>query len=366
MIPDPDPIALPAPVPLLTALLILTFVLHILAMNVTLGGTIIAAASDLWGRRRGSERHRRLAGDIFRMLPIAVALTVTLGVAPLLFIQVLYGQLFYTSSVLMAWPWLSVFAIVIVAYYGVYLYAWGGDFIGPRRVWVGVGSAVLFLAVAFLFTNNMVLMLTPERWFDLYRDHRMGLFLNVSDPTVPPRYLHMAGAAVAGAGVFTALYGLYLKRSEPAEYGSWVTRYGAGWFMGATAAQLAIGPWLLVRLPERVRDGFIGTHIDRTILLWTGVAVALVAIGLLAMAARARNPLPIAIAGGTLFVGTVAIMAMVRHLVRDDYLRPDFQASNLQVDSQVALIVIFFVLLIAGLATIGYMLRAVIMARGRT
>lgn len=365
MIPDPDPIALPAPVPLLTALLLLTFVLHILAMNVTLGGTIIAAASDLWGRRRSSERHRRLARDIFQVLPIAVALTVTLGVAPLLFIQVIYGQLFYTSSIIMAWPWLLVFAIVIVAYYGVYLYAWGGDFLGERRVWVGLGSAVLFLAVAFLFTNNMVLMLTPERWLDLYGEHRLGLSLNASDPTVAPRYLHMVGAALAGAGLFTALYGLYLRRREPAEYGSWVTRYGAGWFVGATAAQLAVGPWLLVRLPESVREGFIGAQADRTVLLWAGVAVALVAITLLAMGARARNPLPVAAAGGLLFVGTVAVMAMVRHLVRDEYLQPEFEASALQVDSQVALIVLFFVVLLAGLGTVGYMLRAVITARGR-
>jgi hypothetical protein len=363
VIPDPDPIALPAPLPLLTALLILTFVLHILAMNVTLGGTIIAAASDLWGRFRGSERHRRLAGDLFQALPIAVALTVTLGVAPLLFLQVIYGQLFYTSSIIMAWPWLSVFAVVIVAYYGIYLYAWGGDFLGQRRVLVGVGSALLFLAVAFLFTNNMVLMLTPERWMELYQDHRMGLFINVSDATVAPRVLHMIGAAIAGGGLFTILYGLYLKRKEPAEQGRWVARYGAGWFVGATAAQAAIGPWLLFRLPESVREGFTGTHDDRTIILWTGVTVGLLAMVVVATVMRARNPLPIALPAAFLFVATVSIMAMVRHLVRDDYLRPQFEASSLQVDSQVALIVIFFVLLVGAVGAVGYMLRAVLLAR---
>jgi hypothetical protein len=363
VIPAPDPIALPAPLPLLTSLLILTFLLHILAMNVTLGGTVIAAASDLWGRFRGSERHRELARNLFQALPIAVAMTVTLGVAPLLFLQVIYGQLFYTSSIIMAWPWLSVFAVVIVAYYGIYLYAWGGEFLGQRRVWVGVGSALLFLAVAFLFTNNMVLMLTPERWTEIYHEHRTGLWLNVSDATVAPRVLHMIGAAIAGAGLFTVLYGLYLKRNEAAEQGRWVARYGAGWFIGATLAQAGTGPWLLFRLPERVREGFTGTHDDRTILLAAGMAVGLLALLTMTTVMRARNPLPVALPAGLLFVATVAIMAMVRHLVRDDYLQPQFQASSLQVDSQVALIVIFFVLLVGALGAVGYMLRAVLLAR---
>jgi cytochrome bd-type quinol oxidase subunit 1 len=126
MIPDPDPIPLPAPVELLTPLLVLTFTLHILAMNVTLGGTVIAVVSDLMGRRDGNDRYRRLARHLIAMMPVTLAATITLGVAPLLFIQTLYGQLFYTSSILMAWPWFAVVPLVIVAYYGIYLYALQG------------------------------------------------------------------------------------------------------------------------------------------------------------------------------------------------------------------------------------------------
>ena len=54
-----------------------------------------------------------------------VAATVTLGVAPLLFVQELFGRVFFTSSILMAWFWLAIIALLIPAYYGVYLYAFG-------------------------------------------------------------------------------------------------------------------------------------------------------------------------------------------------------------------------------------------------
>jgi len=79
VIPDPDPIGLPAPDWLLIFLLLLTFVLHILAMNLTLGGTVIAVVSDFLGRRRGDERYRRLAQHLVSLLPITLAATITLA-----------------------------------------------------------------------------------------------------------------------------------------------------------------------------------------------------------------------------------------------------------------------------------------------
>jgi len=124
VIPDVDPIPLPAPVWLLKALLLLTFLLHIIPMNLVLGGGLTSFVTEVLGRRRGSEYHLRLARSFARMIPVAVAFAITLGVAPLLFLQVLYGQLFYTSTILMAWPWLAVIALVILGYYGFYLYSY--------------------------------------------------------------------------------------------------------------------------------------------------------------------------------------------------------------------------------------------------
>jgi len=60
-----------------------------------------------------------------------------LGVAPLLFLQVLYGRLFFTSSILMAGFWLAVVPLLIVAYYCAYVVAFRG-----QRTRVG-GTAVV-------------------------------------------------------------------------------------------------------------------------------------------------------------------------------------------------------------------------------
>jgi hypothetical protein len=364
VIPDPDPIGLPAPAELLTALLVLTFVLHILAMNFTLGGTLIAVVSDFIGRRRADERLERLARDLVFLLPITLAATITLGVAPLLFIQTLYGQFFYTSSIILAWPWMAVVPLVIVAYYGIYLYAWQGERLGDRRIWVGTGSALLLIIVAFLNVNNITLMLTPDRWQDIYASHSNGLFLNGEEGTLVPRLFHFLVAAPAVAGAGLVLYALFVRGRSPEGYWTWAARYGAGWFLVTTAIQAAVGPLFLFRLPTTVRDPFVGDDALRTTLLMIAIGAAVLALLAMGAALRLRNPVPPGLAGGLCLVTTVSLMSVTRHLVRDDYLSPRFSTGDLAVDSQTVLIVLFFLALVGGVAVVGYMLQAVLRPPG--
>lgn len=134
VIPGPVPVPLPAPPGLLEFLLVFTFILHLLAMNFLLGGVIILSVSSFLGRR--DSRHREFTRRVSRAMPSVTAFTITLGVAPLLFLQLVYGQLFYTSSVLMAWYWLAVVFLVMLGYYGVYWYQMQHDELGPMAAWL--------------------------------------------------------------------------------------------------------------------------------------------------------------------------------------------------------------------------------------
>ncbi|MEE9203583.1 MAG: hypothetical protein V3U08_01100 [Nitrospirales bacterium] len=44
-----------------------------------------------------------------------MAFAIVLGVAPLLFIQVLYGQLFYTAAILVGRVWILLILVLILA-----------------------------------------------------------------------------------------------------------------------------------------------------------------------------------------------------------------------------------------------------------
>ena len=109
LIPQPDPSPLPGPAWLFHALLLLTFFVHVLFMNVSLGAAVIGAVHGLAGKPERRQLARRALAAI---LPAGVSFTVTTGVAPLLFVQVLYGQLFYPATILVGWAWLAVPVVI--------------------------------------------------------------------------------------------------------------------------------------------------------------------------------------------------------------------------------------------------------------
>ncbi|MDP2876135.1 MAG: hypothetical protein Q8O00_08130, partial [Holophaga sp.] len=75
----PDSAFLSAPLGLLTLLHLLTLTLHLLAMNILLGGLVIAVIAAVKGRWEDLDLQR-----FAKLFPAAMAATVTLGVAPLL------------------------------------------------------------------------------------------------------------------------------------------------------------------------------------------------------------------------------------------------------------------------------------------
>jgi hypothetical protein len=77
LLPSPDAMPIPAPVWLLKFLLLFTFFLHLIPMNIVLGGSFTTLFNDWFGRRTNSEYHLALARGFSRMIPTAMALTIT-------------------------------------------------------------------------------------------------------------------------------------------------------------------------------------------------------------------------------------------------------------------------------------------------
>lgn len=351
-IPTPDPMPLPGPLWLLRTLSLLTFYLHMVVMNFALGGGVIAIVSAL--QAKSDEHAARLARQLRGMLPVLVAFTITLGVAALLFVQVLYGSMLYSSSVLLGVPWMAVIPILIIGYYAFY---WSALKESQGALWF----AVIVLAwIGFTLSNNMTLMLTPERWLEFYRTSTAGFHLNLGEPTLVPRYLHMVLGALALAGLFVVILGL---REKDQKYKQWLVRHGGLWFAGATMINVLVGFWFLLVLPERVRSLFLGRSGLAAGLLAASVLLALGAMVHLLMAANPKKssvPAIIGIVSGFL---AAAVMVFVRDMVRNEYLQPYFNPANLPVAPQWSVIALFIVLFIGGLATLGWMLAKLAAAR---
>ena len=341
LIPTPD--ALPVHWTWFQFLFLLTFFFHIILMNVMLGTIIIAFVRHAH-RPKASEL---LTREISGKLPFAIALAVNFGVAPLLFLQVLYGHFIYTSSVLMAALWLSIIGILIAAYYTAYIYRYQYDTMRDNRMIAAGLISGLLLVIGFLFSNNYSLMVHPQTW-QRYFSHPSALLLNFSDPSLIPRYLHFVLSALAVGGLAIALYFRQKQKKGAPEVETWI-RYGCNWFGYATFANFAVGFWFFGTLPHAMLapSSLIGALF--AILLIIGVSSALLA-AIYGLRLRVMPAL-------YLLLGSIFCMILVRELVQLATLQPWFSPTDLQVTPSYSPLFLFLIFFVCGLILIGWMLK---------
>jgi hypothetical protein len=364
VIPLPDPLPQPAPAWLMWALLQLTFLLHVLAMNVVLGGSILALHWRFGRRPSDATARASIVAAFTKALPVAVAAAVTFGVAPLLFVQVLYGRLFFTSSILMGWLWLAVVPLVILGYSGAYLLAFRGEALGSRARWVAVAVAAVFAGVAFLYVTNVTRSLRPDTFAGAYRVSGAGLTLNLGDPTFWPRYLHMLLGAVAVAAMGVALYGLARRRHEP-ELAAWAMRRGIVVFGVATAANVLVGIGLLATQPRGILMRLLGGDPGATSLLAVAVLLAIAAAGLVPLVLVARNTARATGAQAAVLLATLVAMVLLRDQLRQQSLRLSGFEPPAWVAPQWGPFAVFALFLVAAVVAIAWMARALLRGSAR-
>jgi len=344
LIPVPDTI--PVHWAWFQVLLIVTFILHLLFMNAMLGSAILALFREFKVDKDADKINHQTA----EKLPYTIAFTVNIGVAPLLFIQVLYGHFIYTSSILMAVYWLSVIILLILAYYAAYIYDFKFDAMGRSRTIFICISVILLLWIGFVFTNNMVMMIQPETWPAYFRNP-FGTLLALKSSMLIPRYLHFVLASVAIAGLFQSILWT-IKKQEPVS--GKAVRSGLNWFAWATWVQFAVGIWFLVSLPEDKMMLFLGRSPLHTFLLAAGIL-----LGAAAVYSAARNKVWTTSA---LALAAVVDMVLVRDLLRSAYLRPYFSPNELKVVPEYTPMILFLAAFAAGIVIIAYMIKLAVSA----
>ena len=352
LIPTPD--ILPAPWGFFYPLLILTFSLHLILANILLGAGFLV----LWRgiRNRTNAIPDPLSREISRKWPMTIAFTVNLGVAPLLFLQILYGQFIYVSSVLMAVYWLAIFVLIIFAYYGAYLYQIHYDRLGGARIWIAGISVLILIVVGFFFTNSLLLMIDPKVW-PRYFQEPGGSLIHWTEPSLIPRYLHFLFASIAAGGLIMALMGRRQKEKGHAGAEDHI-RQGLVLYGCVTLFQFLIGAWYLGGLPGRVLSQ---VFFDSS---WAFPAfiISVMAGGVSVLFAFAKMPLHTTACA----VLTTLLMILFRFQVRSAYMAPYAEQTRVEVITQYGPALVFVLALVMGIAVIIYMLRLALRANRET
>jgi len=352
-IPIPDPLGYPVPAAYLQGLSYLTLTLHLLAMSFTLGGLALL----LWARLRRGTGHDASARFLGTALPLGFSYLVTLGIPPLLFVQVLYGQMFYSSSVVMGAFWILVIPLLVTAYGLLYFHKLTRER-RPRVQGIALLAAfAAMLAIGFVYVNNLTLSMAPDRWMALYAAHPNGAALNLGEPTLVPRYLTFMLPALAVAGLGLVVAGCAVARLGRREAGDGMRRYGAKAHAVGRILTACAGTALFFTLPTGVRDLVLGGGAP-TALALAAITLALAATAATLIAAR-RGSTRLAIAGGAAMALELGSLVALRDRVRLELLADHFRLSDVPEREQWGMFALFAAILVVGLAFLVVVTRAV-------
>lgn len=157
---------------------VLTLAAHAFLMTYVLAGSMwLTWATVFPGSDRLPRSQQPLAMILRDWMPFVLSGAITAGVAPLLFVQILYRQQFYTANLLLGPRWMIVIPVLVVAFYLLYVIKSKvvSQWSLPVRVALVASVASCFLFVAFCWTTNSLLMTAQAEWPMMYQTGRVVL-----------------------------------------------------------------------------------------------------------------------------------------------------------------------------------------------
>lgn len=364
-----NPLGFPAPYWFIAIFKVLGFILHMSMMNIWFAGPIIAMFL-FW---RGGHR-RTLANRIMKHMPVIIAYGINFGIVPLLFLQVAYYKAFYPSTILMAWPWFSVFILLTLAYYGIYIYASAltkdkDQALSSYRQAAGWFAAILFIIIGFIFTNEFSLLTNLDRWHKLWQTSNvggaaLGLALNTIDPTFWPRWLMIFGLAITTTSAYIVVDAGLFPRDTTQEYLRWLPGFAFKLYLAGMIWYAAFGSWYVFGTwaPD-IRQAIFSAPIAIFAIL-AAISPGLPFLLIIYQARKHQVTRFLAIITGLAQFGVLALNAISRQIVQNTELRRYFDTTTEKVNIQWSPLIIFLLLFVFGVTLVIWMIRQATISKG--
>lgn len=309
------------------ALLVVSWVVHILFINVLLGASLASVYFDSRGYKEGKPVLDRVAYLLTTPVTISENMGALWGVAPLLLVSVLYTPLFYSAAIMNSPHWLHIIYGNIVAFLCSYLYKFTWKTLKDRKplhIMLGAISVILFFSLPPVFMATVQLYMTPTTW-----THDTHFWQALMRPDTLFRLAHFYLASFAVTGIFMLVYGSYKRRSAEAldrDAGAMLVRTGKSWFIVATVLNFFVGPLVLFHFPTYGIEAFFAAGYHWLIVLT--VILSIWAIWRLVTEFFSDDVTP-RTAWTIALVMLVAVisMATLRHGMRLSLVTPTMQAS---------------------------------------
>lgn len=237
---------------------VLTFALHILFVQLMLGTSLIT----IFGAYKNDDKWRRLGSAMLEISKVSVSVAIVIGVAPLLFVQVVYDPNWYTSNVLSAYWVIAFIFILIFAYWAMYFYYFQNSknkdkTAQPKARWSMLLSLALMLTVGFIMHSLTSQMLHPELWKSWYIQNGVmdysGSKLHAYNLW---RFAFFISMAIPVTGGMLVTYRRFKSVRSDADqaYLTWAAEIGKTWIkVGSVISALLYVAWMMT-IPETAGD----------------------------------------------------------------------------------------------------------------
>ena len=229
---------------------VLTFALHILFVQIMLG----TSAITIFGAFKEDAHWRRLGAAMLEIAKVSVSVAIVVGVAPLLFVQVVYDPHWYTSNVLSA-NWVIGFIIILIfAYWAMYAYYFMNSKEKDKtkepkgKAWMLISLALL-LVVGFIMHSLTSQILHPEMWKEWYVQNGV---LDYSGSQLHAynlwRFAFFISMAIPVTGAMLVTYRRFKMVREDADldYLNWAASVGKKWIkVGSVVAFAFYVAWMM-------------------------------------------------------------------------------------------------------------------------
>ena len=248
------------------ALYVLTWALHFAFVGLAIGAMGLSLAG--LGKQKSDPHWKMLTAHLVQTGKISVSILIVLGVAPLLFTQVIYDPNWYVVNSLSG-LWVFVFIYALIAGYA--LYYW---YYYANKAQSGSSAAIGWLSFALLLFAGVLMhvfaneAIQPQKWMEWYAP---GGVIDTSGTTFdvnPLRLVFMISLVLPVLGIFLLNYRDYISKNS-----AFTAEYGA--FVGGLGKKIAVAG-LLISAVLFVAWMFVEGALFSAVSLATIVAVVIV------------------------------------------------------------------------------------------
>jgi hypothetical protein len=232
----PFPFGLPLPTAFYMVLYVVTLAIHVAFMNYVLSGTAALAIAFFRSRGRGLSDSMLLLKD---WMPLMLSGAITAGIAPLLFLQILYKREYYTANLLLFNRWMSILPILIIGFYALYLLK--SKWLSRRSPWliclVGLVPILCIAFTGYTWTENNLLSVRDSQYWGEFYATKSQVY---SEAQLVPRLLVWAVGSIPTMILILSWQHLYHTSGSPrilsrvAMLGLILTSGAAAWYYLAT------------------------------------------------------------------------------------------------------------------------------------